>query len=56
MEKNQTACYICGNPPHEPTELHVYTTVTEAAEWFAKQPNAEYPPLEIDGVIFSYGS
>jgi hypothetical protein len=49
-------CWVCGYGPHEPTELHVYTTEAEALAWFARQPDAVPPPLEIDGVVYSYGS
>lgn len=47
-------CWICGYGPHEPTDLHVYTTEAEAYAAIVGQPAGDYPPLVIDGELFSY--
>lgn len=42
---DQTTCYVCGGQKHEPTELHAFWSITDAAREFAAMPGGTYPSM-----------
>lgn len=38
-------CYVCGNGPHERVELHDYWPMSEAAAYFASEPQGSIPSM-----------